>query len=452
MLPRLSTVAAAVLLFAGSSAIVQGFVLPPPPGIFSKMIHCSGNENIMQNFAPLIAPSDGDIIPDAYFVVFKEGARAKEQSSWVQSLHLQSAWSSNDGGEAGVRHVYDMGTFQGIAGRFSPEVLSEIRQNPDVAYVERDQMVYTSDIQKNAPWGLARISHRKTLTLKNYKKYNHNPNGGEGVTVFVIDTGIYTKHDQFEGRASWGATIPKGDPDTDDNGHGTHCAGTIGSAAYGVSKKAEIVAVKVLRSNGSGTMSDVVAGVDFAIQGHQRLRTQQGKRYKGSVANMSLGGGKSRPLDAAVANAVSQGLHFAVAAGNDNRDACNYSPAGVESAITVGASSLDDSRAYFSNHGSCVDIFGPGKDIESTWIGFKNAKRSISGTSMASPHVAGLVAYYLSLAPESSSGFHSGPITPKEMKALLKERATRDVLTDVNSRTPNLLIYNSHDSDRYSAW
>lgn len=313
-------------------------------------------------------------------------------------------------------------------------------------------MVYTSEVQNDAPWGLARISHRKKLTLKNHTKYIHNPKGGDGVTVFVIDTGIFVKHDQFQGRASWGATIPRGDPDADDNGHGTHCAGTIGSAAYGVSKKADIVAVKVLRSNGSGTMSDVVAGVDFAIQGHLKLRSQQGGKYKGSVANMSLGGGKSRPLDAAVANAVGQGLHFAVAAGNDDRDACNYSPAGVEVAITVGASSKDDSRAYFSNHGPCVDIFGPGKDIESTWIGFKNAKRTISGTSMASPHVAGLVAYYLSLAPESGSGFHSGPITPKAMKALLKERATRNVLTDINYRTPNLLIYNSHDSDKYLTW
>ncbi|KAF9897406.1 serine protease, partial [Lobosporangium transversale] len=325
-----------------------------------------------------------------------------------------------------------------------------------VDYIERDQIVYTSGIttQTRAPWGLARISHRKGLTLGTFNKYEHNPQGGDGITVFVIDTGINTKHKEFEGRAEWGATIPAGDPDQDDNGHGTHCAGTIGSRAYGVSKKAKVVAVKVLRSNGSGTMADVVSGVDFAVKRHLELKGKQGEKYKGSVANMSLGGGKSRPLDSAVANAVSSGLHFAVAAGNDNRNACDYSPAGVESAVTVAASTLSDSRAYFSNHGPCVDIFGPGLEIESTWIGSETAKRTISGTSMASPHVAGLIAYYLSLAPESGSAFHTGPLTPKEMKALLIARGTRDILTDVKSDTPNILIYNNaaEDKEKFYAW
>jgi cerevisin len=212
------------------------------------------------------------------------------------------------------------------------------------------------------------------------------------------------------------------------------------------------VAVKVLRSNGSGTMADVVAGVDFAVESHLELKSKQGGKYKGSVANMSLGGGKSRPLDSAVANAVQSGLHFAVAAGNDNKDACDYSPAGVEAAVTVGASSLDDSRAYFSNHGPCVDIFGPGKDILSTWIGSNDARRTISGTSMASPHVAGLIAYYLSLAPENASSFHTGAMTPKEMKKYLVARATRDVLTDIDSKTVNLLIYNNIVDDQFYAW
>ncbi|KAI9239514.1 MAG: peptidase S8/S53 domain-containing protein [Podila humilis] len=216
--------------------------------------------------------------------------------------------------------------------------------------------------------------------------------------------------------------------------------------------KVDIVAVKVLRSNGSGSMADVVAGVDFAVTSHLEQKAQKGKKYKGSVANMSLGGGKSRPLDSAVANAIASGLHFAVAAGNDNRDACDYSPAGVETAITVGASSLDDSRAYFSNHGPCVDIFGPGKDILSTWIGSDSASRTISGTSMASPHVAGLVAYYLSILPENASAFHTGPLTPQEMKDYLIARATRDVLTDVDSKTPNLLIYNDIVPDQFFAW
>ncbi|KAG0293111.1 serine protease [Dissophora globulifera] len=437
MLFKLSTVAA--LLMASSAVAFPSF---------------SQSEHL----APIISSVDADIVPDSYFVVFKTGVRANEHSSWVHDLHKRDMSNNGfwDNITSGVKHVYDMGPFQGIAGRFRPDVLEEIRKNPDVDYIERDQIVYASKIttQNRAPWGLARISHRKGLTLGTFNKYEHNPNGGDGVNVFVIDTGINVDHKEFEGRAQWGATIPSGDPDSDDNGHGTHCAGTIGSRAYGVSKKANVVAVKVLRSNGSGTMSDVVAGVDFAVQAHLALKEKKGSKYKGSVANMSLGGGKSRPLDTAVANAVDSGLHFAVAAGNDNRDACDYSPAGVEAAVTVGASALDDSRAYFSNHGPCVDIFGPGLNIESTWIGSDSAKRTISGTSMASPHVAGLIAYYLSLAPASSSAFHTGALTPKEMKALLIARGTRDVLTDVKSNTPNILIYNNaaEDKETFYAW
>jgi len=292
------------------------------------------------------------------------------------------------------------------------------------------------------------------LTLGTFNKYEHNPNGGEGVSVFVIDTGINVNHKEFEGRATWGATIPEGDPDSDDNGHGTHCAGTIGSKAYGVSKKAKVVAVKVLRSNGSGTLSDVAKGVEFAVESHLALKSKQGGKYKGSVANMSLGGGKSRALNTAVANAVKSGLHFAVAAGNDNRDACDYSPADVEAAVTVGASTLDDSRAYFSNFGKCVDVFAPGLNIESTWIGGDDVKRTISGTSMASPHVAGLIAYYLSLAPENSSAFHTGSMTTQEMKKLLVARGTRDVLSDVKDGSPNILVYNNaaEDKEKFYAW
>ncbi|KAG0339679.1 serine protease [Podila horticola] len=417
MLMKLSAVA----LFLASSAVAF-----PSFGYTEKL-------------APIITAAEADVIPDSYFVVFKNGVRANDHSAWVHNLHkrdmsVNGIW---DNITSGVKHVYDMGEFQGIAGRFRPDVLDEIRKNPDEAtlkipdvtwailgsilcslpnqasafyvfqvdYIERDQVVYASETQRNAPWGLARISHRKRLTLGTFNKYEYDPNGGNGVTVFVIDTGVNVDHKEFGGRATWGKTIPSGDPDQDDNGHGTHCAGTIGSAAFGVSKKAEIVAVKVLRSNGSGSMADVVAGVDFAVSSHLELKAQKGKKYKGSVANMSLGGGKSRPLDAAVANAVTSGLHFAVAAGNDNRDACDYSPAGVETAITVGASSLDDSRAYFSNHGPC-----------------------------------------------NASAFHTGALTPQEMKDYLIARATRDVLTDIPAKTPNLLIYNDIVSDQFFAW
>lgn len=214
------------------------------------------------------------------------------------------------------------------AGRFSAEALQAIREAPEVAYVERDQIVRTQDdikgvdnfgsdieTEKDAPWGLARISHRDTLRLGTFNKYVYDSHGGEGVTAYVIDTGVYVQHPEFENRARWGATIPSGDPDEDGNGHGTHCAGTIGSAKYGVAKAAEIVAVKVLRSNGSGSMSDVVKGVLWAAKDAEKQKKAGGTKHKGSVANMSLGGGKAQSLDDAVDAAVESGLHFAVAAG-----------------------------------------------------------------------------------------------------------------------------------------
>ena len=249
---------------------------------------------------------------------------------------------------------------------------------------------------------------------------------------------VNINHVEFEGRAVWGKTVPQGASDLDNNGHGTHCAGTIGSAKYGVAKAANIIAVKVLGDNGSGSMSDVIGGVTWASESAQKkLKAAQAEfkatgksNHKGSVANMSLGGGKSRALDDVVNAAVDGGLHMAVAAGNDNRDACSYSPAAAEKAVTVGASTVADERAYFSNYGSCVDIFAPGLNILSTWIGSDHATNSISGTSMASPHTAGLLAYLLSLYPtekfnptleteSTTEGLHLGAQLAHEQTALM---------------------------------
>ncbi|PSE76293.1 hypothetical protein C7G91_18820, partial [Acinetobacter nosocomialis] len=200
-------------------------------------------------------------------------------------------------------------------------------------------------------------------------------------------------------------------------------------------------AVKVLRSNGSGSMADVMKGVEWAAESHLNAvsAAKNGKRkgFKGSVANMSLGGGKSPSLDQAVNAAVDAGLHFAVAAGNDNADACNYSPAAASKAMTVGASALDDSRAYFSNWGKCVDIFGPGLSIQSTWIGSKTAINTISGTSMASPHLCGLTAYYLSLQPSKDSEYGLASITPEQLKKDILKVASKDKLSDVGTNSPN---------------
>jgi cerevisin len=296
-------------------------------------------------------------------------------------------------------------------------------------------------VEKNAPWGLARISHRDSLSFGNFNKYLYAEEGGEGVDAYVIDTGTNVEHVDFEGRANWGKTIPQNDEDEDGNGHGTHCSGTIAGKKYGVAKKANVYAVKVLRSNGSGTMSDVVKGVEWAVEAHIKKSKKGDKKFKGSVANMSLGGGSSRTLDLAVNAAVDAGIHFAVAAGNDNADACNYSPAAAQKAVTVGASTLGDERAYFSNYGKCTDIFAPGLNILSTWTGSKYATNTISGTSMASPHIAGLLAYYVSLAPAKDSAFAVADVTPKQLKDALINIATKDTLTDIPADTPNVSFY-----------
>lgn len=292
------------------------------------------------------------------------------------------------------------------------------------------------------------------MSFSTYNKYLYAADGGEGVDVYVVDTGTNIDHVDFEGRAFWGKTIVANDEDVDGNGHGTHCSGTVAGKKYGVAKKAHVYAVKVLSSSGSGTMSDVVKGVEFAAESHVKkikaAKDGNAKGFKGSTANMSLGGGKSPALDAAVNGAVDAGLHFAVAAGNDNADSCKYSPAAAEKAVTVGASTLADERAYFSNYGPCNDIFAPGLNIQSTWIGSKYAINTISGTSMASPHIAGLLAYYLSLQPAKDSAYAVADITPKKLKANLIAIATEGALTEVPSDTKNILAWNGGGSSNYT--
>lgn len=310
------------------------------------------------------------------------------------------------------------------------------------------------ETELNAPWGLARISHRDTLGFGTFNKYLYSDGAGEGVDAYIIDTGTYIDHVDFEGRAHWGKTMIPGDDDKDGNGHGTHCSGTIGGKKFGVAKKVELYGVKVLSAGGSGSMSDVVKGVEWAALAHAKSvkDAKDGKRkgFKGSVANMSLGGGKSVTLELAVNAAVDHGLHFAVAAGNDNADACGYSPAAAEKAVTVCASTLSDQRAYFSNFGKCTDIFAPGLNVMSTWIGSKYATNTISGTSMASPHICGLLAYMLSLAPSSDSAYAVADISPKQLKEAILHIATKGALGDVPSSTPNLLAWNGGGESNFT--
>ena len=431
--------------------------------------------------APLSTVNDiANKIPNRYIIVFKKDASADEvkfHQELVSVEHAKALGSLADHDpfftatsgehsefgvkahslEGGIQDSFDIaGSLSGYVGYFTKEVIDFIRRSPLVEFVEEDSMVFSNSFntQNSAPWGLARISHREKLNLGSFNKYLYDDDAGKGVTAYVVDTGVNVNHKDFDGRAVWGKTIPKDDPDVDGNGHGTHCAGTIGSVHYGVAKNADIVAVKVLRSNGSGTMSDVVKGVEYVAEAHKKAVEEQKKGFKGSTANMSLGGGKSPALDLAVNAAVKAGVHFAVAAGNENQDACNTSPAAAENAITVGASTLSDERAYFSNWGKCVDIFGPGLNILSTYIGSDTATATLSGTSMATPHVVGLLTYFLSLQPDADSEyFHAaGGITPSQLKKKLIDFSTKNVLSDLPEDTVNYLIYNGGGQDLDDLW
>lgn len=282
--------------------------------------------------------------------------------------------------------------------------------------------------QSNAPWGLSRVSYNPTYDNDYIVNgtYWYPKSAGSNVDVYIVDTGINIEHEDFDGRARWGVTIPQFDLDIDGNGHGTHCAGIVGGNTYGISKNSTLIAVKVLRTNGFGTNADVIKGVEWVFNQH-RMAQRGGKR---SVINLSLGGGRSIALERAIDSCVDSGIHVAVAAGNDNQDACNYSPAASKKAITVGASSKKDKMAYFSNVGPCVDIFAPGMDITSSWIGSPKAVNTISGTSMASPHVAGVLALHL--------GEKAYP--PEELKEYILKTANHGVLKLLPQDTVNKLL------------
>ncbi|MER5457262.1 S8 family serine peptidase [Micromonospora sp. NPDC002389] len=307
--------------------------------------------------------------------------------------------------------------------RVSAKAAARIAADPAVAYVEQNHTVTISGTQANPPsWGLDRIDQRN-LPLNSSYTY---PNTASNVTSYVIDTGIRTTHSDFGGRATWGTNTVDTN-NTDCNGHGTHVAGTVGGTAYGVAKATRLVAVKVLNCQGSGTNAGVIAGIDWVTA----------NAVKPAVANMSLGGGANTSVDNAVINSINAGITYAVAAGNGNalgqrQNACNYSPARAAPAITVGATQNNDAAASFSNFGTCVDILAPGVNITSGWYTNDTATNTISGTSMASPHVAGVAALVLSANPSW---------TPQQVRDYLVANSTPNVVTNVGTGTPNQLLY-----------
>ncbi|KAJ3002926.1 hypothetical protein HKX48_002038, partial [Thoreauomyces humboldtii] len=377
----------------------------------------------------------GSVVPESYLVVLRKDADYTGHLNWLQNtispapeLTVQNL---DDGGinvqldapisTYGIKHHYDFADFRGYAARLPKEVAKALESDPSVEYVEEDKVVSIMGSQKNPPsWGIVRLS---TRDLPLAKTYDYPDSAGKGVDAYIIDTGIFIDHPEFEGRAKIGKSFAS-DGDKDGNGHGTHVAGTIGSKTYGVAKNVNLIAVKVLDARGSGTTSDVIAGVEW-------VATNAPKSGRKSVANMSLGGGASTTLDRAVQAAIRAGVNFAVAAGNSARDACLLSPGRVAEAVTVAASDKYDKIASFSERGTCVDIIAPGVDITSTWN--NGQTNTISGTSMATPHVAGVIA--LALAEGNFS-------SPLEVQTYLKTIASKDRVTGSLSKTPNSLLYN----------
>ncbi len=351
-------------------------------------------------------------IPGRYIVVLEDQEVGTARVQAVASTLVRQF-----GGQ--IAYVYE-NTIRGFAATMSATSAAALARHPQVRYIEQDSLRFIVATQTNATWGLDRIDQRDRPVNGNYV---YNTTAGN-VSVYVIDTGIRASHTQFGGRvSSVGYTaINDGNGTNDCNGHGTHVAGTIGGTTYGVAKGVTLHAVRVLGCNGSGSTSGVIAGVDWV----------SANRNVPAVANMSLGGGASTALDDAVRRSVTAGVTYAVAAGNSNANACNSSPARVSQALTVGSSTSADARSSFSNFGTCVDLFAPGSSITSAWHRSNTATNTISGTSMASPHVAGVAALVLANDPSA---------TPSEVHAAVVNNASVNKLTSIGTGSPNRLLY-----------
>lgn len=378
----------------------------------------------------------GDAIPDQYIVVFKEdvmrgkadAARAKAGNKHAPAEDEYDAELDAvvDDEIVDVAILYDLKVerrysqaLQGMAVRADEKAIKRLLKDSRVSFVEEDGMTYLDATQSNATWGLDR-SDQRDRPLNGSYIYNYT---ASGVRAYVIDSGINASHNDFGGRVLAGATaISDGRGTGDCNGHGTHVAGTIGGATWGIAKAIRLVPVRVFGCTGGSANSTIISGIDW-------VRTNA---VKPAVANMSLGGGASSATDTAVNNLINSGVTVVVAAGNDNANACNYSPARVSNAITVGSTTSTDARSSFSNYGSCVNIFAPGSSITSAWYTSNSATNVISGTSMASPHVAGAAALYLAQYPSAS---------PYTVRSALYNKASTNKLSSIGSGSPNRLLY-----------
>ncbi|WP_019632169.1 S8 family peptidase [Actinomadura atramentaria] len=378
------------LLIIGSIAAVASTVATVP-------VLAAGNDDLVA-----VTAAQGRPVPGQYIVTMRGGASPKTAAARVSAT--------------GTRHLG--GVLNGFVAKLNARQLDKLRHDSSVAAIEQDQLVHIDTTQKAPlPWGLDRIDQR---SKKRDKKYTYKSTGS-GVNAYVIDTGIDVKHKDFGGRASiaWTASRFYGDG-ADCNGHGTHVAGILGSKTYGVAKGVKLKALRVLDCDGEGYMSDIVEAANW-------LKTNAAKP---AVANLSLGGAKSTAVNTALENLSKSKVFVTVAAGNDGKDACKYSPASAGWVMAVGATTIYDNRAAFSNYGKCVDINAPGYGITSTWPG--NRQAAESGTSMASPYVAGVAALYL-------AGHRTA--TFPQVQKWLNDNSTKKAVGRLPKGAPNRLLY-----------
>ncbi|MEV0083755.1 S8 family serine peptidase [Saccharopolyspora sp. NPDC050642] len=365
--------------------------------------------------APATAAPTGSILPAAnpvagsYIVVLKDlNASAASTTSTTARLVAQY------GGTTTATYT---STIRGFAAKLDEASAKRLAGDPAVAYVQQDGVARIAGTQQNPTWGLDRID-QKNLPLDRSYTY---PNTGSGATAYILDTGVDKRHPDFEGRVRDGRDFIDNDADASDcQGHGTHVAGTVGSKTYGVAKQVKLVSVRVLDCQGSGQYSQIISGIDWVAA----------NATKPAVANMSLGGGGHTTTDNAVRRAIQSGVTFAVASGNSNTDACSSTPARVPEAITVNATDRQDNRSSFSNYGRCTDIFAPGTDITSTLNG--GGAGGMSGTSMATPHVAGAVALYLTANPSA---------TPAQVRDALVNNGTQNAVRNPGTGSTNRLLH-----------
>jgi len=366
------------------------------PKLKAKFRKVKAEKKVPNQYIVVLNDDVADIEQEAGRLIVNHGGSRQNQKTFRRALKGFSVWTSE-------------------------QAARKIAEDPAVAFVEEDQEVSLSVDQTGATWGLDRVDQR-ALPLNSTYGYDAT---GAGVKAYIIDTGILASHADFGARVVAGFTaIEDGNGSSDCNGHGTHVAGTVGGSTYGVAKGVTLVPVRVLDCAGNGTTSGVIAGVDWVTSDHAAGQP--------AVANMSLGGGISSALDTAVVNSINDGITYAVAAGNENVNACNSSPSRVSGALTVASTTSGDSRSSFSNYGSCVDIFAPGSSITSAWYTSDTATNTISGTSMATPHVAGVVALYLQNNPDA---------TPSGVTAAIINNATTGKVTGAGTGSPNRLLY-----------